>query len=796
MSEFSQNAGLNASFRMEPGTRDDSITDQEKDIPPSSFERRAEIREVPISKDSKLVRLERQLKLESSIEKAEEGRDLDGEDVRRLKGALEARGWHRMFAKVRAGDLLATFVVPSGSLGTKRLNDVVFGMQKMDDVIGLRHTFLRGELERAGLERLWTTHRDEEFLLSAKRVSEDVDEKLNVCAENVRRHMTEALMFIGIEEWRKGDGERRKIFDTFFKDLLGEDERVVEAFHRGFADVVSATEVTERQAKIQTSCEVTYRRAQHLGGASLEQAYEDFENAKVLLSAAIETLKTTKKHFREEVVLLALKDATKGYRVTFGTAKVGESKNEGDYTEIEKAVLSSTKGAMMARKGEVHGKEFSSEDEKMVVEEWKRLHEKLAEEELVDDRGRSVPLFILLPNGSRRVNANIVRDVRKGVFRAASGQERVIEDFTAYLEALNVFDNTKPYTHGELQGEAVSGDGRVLKQIVEDTVSCVSKMEADHLDADALKEISSLRREGKDRSCTSALEFHAKALEIPDCVYVSMDVLDVGVELLQEFELLMKSVDRGEMSFDEAQCIAGDRTTESMRAFREKVSRIYRESFGGDPLMLVGGDEIVLAMNKRKATDELMLSLRKLRFGARKTSSVRVVKIAIGSSERSSDIEDVDRTKREHLDAIRRSEDGVAIAKGLEKIGRSILFEINDLPRSERGTWRRKLSDCGVEDFAILQRADSQEFEIALPNSDGEPVRREVVSLLQKRLDDLFESVTIEVQKRRADMLQHLQSMDLHVDERRSSILLRRLNEVDGDVKNQDFLRAVEHFSA
>lgn len=378
---------------------------------------------------------------------------------------------------------------------------------------------------------------------------------------------------------------------------------------------------------------------------------------------------------------------------------------------------------------------------------------------LTDQDGRTYPLFGKRGDGTVELNADVIRLMRKEAFVPQDDQKDVAESVLRYTRLINILDVLKPFVHEELTGGVVYGDDRTIREQVAWTDERVQAIRSGKgLDREVRSAITEeIRREGKDRACTSVMEFHRQALEISECTYVHLDAIDVGVRLLQEFELLLQRVERGEMTFDEAQLVAGDTTTANMRAFRADISRVYGEAMGGEsPIMLVGGDEVLLAMDRQKATDELMLKLQSLRFGG--TSGARVIKIAVSESDRASFISEQDEfrddVKLQHVRAQRLMETGSEHAKDIEHGLRETTALIASLPLEEREGYESSLRALNLDHVAIRQASRGDTFEIIVREPGAEArVAYESCESALKRIRDLQSSIRERVIALRSELL-------------------------------------------
>lgn len=439
------------------------------------------------------------------------------------------------------------------------------------------------------------------------------------------------------------------------------------------------------------------------------------------------------------------------YQMTFGISRVGEREREGDYSHIERAIAGSMKGAIVAREERtLESCGLDSDGERARIMEYMTRIQHIREsfirrgeegglqdsKEIRDSQGHSFPIMELRQDGLLQMNLELIRDIRKGKFICEKEDEALFLQIQSYIRLINILDVIKPFVHDELKGGVVYGTKETLQSRVHYQADMVKHLRVGtNLSQDEKEKIATiLKSEAKDQTCTSAAEFHKKALEIPDCTYISMDVLDVGPRLLQEFDVLIQRVERGDMTLEEAGVVAGDETTRQMREFRSIVSDTYKNMLGVEdrPLMLVGGDEAILAVKSAQVTDAFLIALRE------KTGS-RVVKSVVGTGERlSAGISDLQK-KQEHLSAQERAEQGVDRAKKIERALNTVRLDSESLPRHLQETYEARIRDLHLGQYAVSQRVDDS----VLVRKEGRPVSCDVVeeelSAIQKDMTTQFE---------------------------------------------------------
>jgi transcriptional regulator of met regulon len=417
-----------------------------------------------------------------------------------------------------------------------------------------------------------------------------------------------------------------------------------------------------------------------------------------------------------------------GYELNFGVKDVGERpKNEQgapkseDYSYIELALAESLQAAKLAREAGEHGRAYAEGDPAEIVAELKELRDKITQEDIIDKHGRSYPIFRLEADGvTKTLNTDIVRDLRKGKFKVREDQVEVLGLIQNYLRKVNVLDIVKPYTHDEIRGANIHSTSFKLKDQLATTASIAGRIRSgEELTPEEREEAArTLEREGKDRTCTSVMEFHNSALEMRECTYLTLDVLDVGPRLIRDYDLLLQQVERGAMTFEEAAVTAGDETTRMMREFRAKITEAYREHTGDAeavPVMLVGGDEATIAIDRSKVevTDELLMKLRH-------ATNSRVVETVVAGAERTSDPDDDELKKRkDHLQAQKIAEQGSELAKTLERSVRELRRSMLDLPGDAQASYEASLNALNVKHFAVKQSDGGFKLVVEDPSAPG-----------------------------------------------------------------------------
>jgi len=355
---------------------------------------------------------------------------------------------------------------------------------------------------------------------------------------------------------------------------------------------------------------------------------------------------------------------SEGYRMSFGITKV-QSEN------LEDAILATNGSLQMARASSLdvnsYGGEFSNEKIKESIDGISELRNKIFQNgnKIVSKNGTVHEIFSQ-KDGLMELNRDLLREVRKDKFETQTDQANILDDLKKYVKSLNIFDVVKPFTAEEI--DIIKIENKTIDSItsgITDNKKEKGKQAADILD-----------RNEKDQHFTSESRFHAEAVKHLNCAYLSLDVLDVGVDQLLDFENRTQMVANKVLTFNEASMEAGDMMTEKLRLMRETVYKICDE-FGlvKNERMdgLVGGDELTLAINLdatsqkgEKIFDDNDKVLNKLIHRLKKETNSRVVKTVIAQSKRHSSSDNTVNKMKEHLVALKKAEDGTSQAKQVE----------------------------------------------------------------------------------------------------------------------------------
>jgi hypothetical protein len=701
-------------------------------VPPSAAEGERE----PVlerEKDPALERLDRHLRLAASVERLKNGEALDEADRARLAGALEGRGWHRIFNNLDTGEAVVAVMTPPGG-------EVYH--QTPDERIGILERVIRsgelgdvyGDIDAKALDKalgfepfgIFGVKRFNDDFFGPQLTDEIIDKRRALVSEHLGAVCTELEQsfkegfFKLTREQTADQGMRAQSIAKVGAAI----ERINAELHAFIPRVIA-------EAKAEIVQDAIPRATGHLRDVEARLAAARDQGERARITEELKDAAGRRKDAADRYLKLHLFEpifAREGYELNFGVKDVGErSRGENgnplneDFSHIELAVAESLQVAKRAREAGEHGRAHAESDPAEITAELKELRGRITAEDIIDANGNAYPIFRLEDDGvTRTLNADVVRDLRKGKFKVREDQTELLSLVQEYLRKVNVLDIVKPYTHEEISGAEIYSTSYRLRNQLETTESIAGRIRGGEelTDEERAEAARTLAREGKDRTCTSAMEFHGRALEMNDCAYLTLDVLDVGPGLIREYDRLLQQVEQGKMTFEEATVIAGDQTTRMMREFRERIIRAYREHTGDAdavPAVLVGGDEATIAIDRAEAevTDEFLMRMR------RATNS-RVVQTVVGAAGRLTDPAESEMVKRkEHLKAQKIAEQGSELAKTLERSKRECERQIGDLPAEEQGRYHESLDALNVKHFVVKQSDGGFKLVVEDPDSPG-----------------------------------------------------------------------------
>lgn len=370
---------------------------------------------------------------------------------------------------------------------------------------------------------------------------------------------------------------------------------------------------------------------------------------------------------------------TEGYKMTFGTAVV-ESENIEDVVLATNGSLQTAR-AVASEKSAIYGDDFSAEKMTAKIEQTDQIRNKIYQEgnKIVGKDGVVHEIFSG-DIGNLVINKDLLREIRKDKLAIQVGQEEILRDLKEYIKGLNIFDTVKPFTADEVGG---------LKEKFA-AIDIITKGVLNGDQEAGVKASDILDKNEKDQHFTSEARFHAESVKIKNCAYLSLDVLDIGVDQLLDFEQRTQLVVSKKMTFTQASLEAGDAMTKRLRDIRMRAFNICDEiGLTNDGRMngLVGGDELTLAIDldaTDKNGDKIFNGndkvLNKLILRLKKETSSRVVKTVIAESQRHSSTDNIVHRMKDHLVALKNAEEGARQAKEIESEVRKLNKFLKDHP--------------------------------------------------------------------------------------------------------------------
>lgn len=429
----------------------------------------------------------------------------------------------------------------------------------------------------------------------------------------------------------------------------------------------------------------------------------------------------------EKDLLGASGEKKNGFKMNYGVATVAEGSPDQLVENQVVALNQSLQTSRMSREAKdgSYGAEYS---ESRTIEEISHIQE--LRQEIIDGGNTITDAdgndFVIFEDrgGKRALNRDLLRDVRKGKFK--TDNKELLASVALYVKKLNVLDAVKPFTKEELvktKDQAMSG--RELSQKIKNK----EQLSSDEKNT----AVEMLQANEKDAEYTSNSEFHKRAVAMKDAAYISLDVLDLGVDLLLEYENALQDIENASPEkkaevLKEVSLSAGDKTTEKLRDFRKNVAQVYREFGLGDGLVVgeIGGDELTLAVDigSNSALQEEG-KMDDLLFALKKATNTRVVKTVVSQAEKHIDDHVSEQGVIEaHLEAIKKAERGSAIAKDVEEAARKLS---RILKKQGRAAVESKLDglsaifaikeDQGVVEANFVVIEDGNDFRLASSNN-------------------------------------------------------------------------------
>ena len=415
-----------------------------------------------------------------------------------------------------------------------------------------------------------------------------------------------------------------------------------------------------------------------------------------------------------------------GYKMSFGVNEVPEASAKNDYGNVIEAIAGSAQAAQRHRHGgdsrDGYGEVYDEKNILAEVDKTNALREALVGQKITDKNGIAYEVFSQGDDGAYALSKDLLRLVRKGEFKADNASKDVFKQVEMYVRSINLFDLVKPFTADEASDGTIAGRVAARDKFISRDDDNVHHLAENLSQAERGELLNDLKHDAKDARFLSPEFFHKEALGMKDCAYVSIDVLDLGVDALLQFEKDTQTVGGDPSKLRETSMKAGDAITERMRDIRTAALKVYEKYFGNSENIAakIGGDEITIAIDGKHGKDEINNFLIDLRAA----TGTRVVKTVVGSSERHSDTKwgqgaaADQKIMVEHLVALKRAERGGDECKKIEKMlrtARQILENNMDFPANASA---KQKSNAIQKEFNKFEISDFGEM-VALERDSG-----------------------------------------------------------------------------
>ncbi len=450
-----------------------------------------------------------------------------------------------------------------------------------------------------------------------------------------------------------------------------------------------------------------------------------------------------------------------GFRFAMGVAQIDEpfSENPDDLLNKKEGNSKASCASRLAQINANNAKETRQKPEVEIfsVEEFKNnldaisaLREGLISQgnTLMLSDGVELKLFDSAKNSDGkilyRMNPNIIRAIRKNKLK--SDDYETVQKVSEYLKRTNVIDSPMYYTASELFGEVRmrGGEDKKLAAHLRQVLEVADRLENDEplklKDWPVLK--NALKKDPRDPVFSSRSEFHAKALEMQNKVYITVDVLDLGIDVVLDYEQILQKLqyeisggNNLEMVLARYLLTAGDNITLKMRQFREDVQQtLIKEGIPADQIAnFLGGDEETIVFDAKKfinkdgtfndeRLDQVLVKLR---------NSINARVIAVPSLGAPEDKQSLD-NKLKHLRTMSALDVGTDISKNYEEMIRRLVshYGVDEVQKFPL------IKMFGFNNFSC--KRDPQQNEWYLVNQYGEKFSLDFVSARLNEIDQTF----------------------------------------------------------
>ncbi len=418
------------------------------------------------------------------------------------------------------------------------------------------------------------------------------------------------------------------------------------------------------------------------------------------------------------------KNSRGGFKMTYGLAVVEDGKDDKEKAEKKVlALVNSLQAGRMARAEVGYGLEYNEGAILKDIDSIKNLKDEIvgAGNNITDIDGNEFTVFHQDKNGGAlKMNRDLLRAVRKAQFEVDPKKDKevkLLKNITLYAKKLNILDTVKPFVADEI--EAVDKQASELR-VLGDKMSTHQDLEIE----EKSRVVETLFTDERASKFTSKMEFDRRAVGMKDCVYISMDVLDLGVDQLLEYESILQEVDKVTdpveklKLFNKASLSAGDKATEKLKEFWKKIEAVCStEKFGlkgADNLITahVGGDEVVLAVELGDGSGKIAPEkVKELLFGLQAISDTRVIETRVTKTEKHLGVISEEEKLVAHLKAIKRAENGAIVLKKVEDDARRLTLFLNKI--SNKDVVRKAIG--GLHGIFLLEQAANNNI-VVKPN--------------------------------------------------------------------------------
>lgn len=344
-------------------------------------------------------------------------------------------------------------------------------------------------------------------------------------------------------------------------------------------------------------------------------------------------------------------------------------------------------------------------------------------------------------NYRRVINKDLVRAVRKGKFKPYVGDNPDHWDYTEataaldvirdYVDVLNTIDLVRPYTEAELT-ENFYGE-KFLEKTFEEIDQHISAID-DLLEGNVLvegfedrikKAADYLEGAMKNKEFTTRGVFHERVSLMDKSAVLSIDIGDLGVDVLRTYEEDLFAVDANMISMQEVYAGVGDRETYAMNSIRDRLVELYDDIFDrqdGEKIvgLVEGGDEIVFAFDLSREGESAKIDEFRRRLQGEIGVPMRVVLTSHEVKRKASmqglsvkeyypQVESkdyIDPRLEAHILSMDRSERGADASKTCEAMLRKLHKMIENV--SAYGP----LTEAKIRETVILQGLQIKEWEV------------------------------------------------------------------------------------